>query len=156
MIIRPASLGEVRAVQLQVLRPRGPLPGDRDPGSGWLHVAVEVAGRVVGACSVGPAAWERVDLGELDEPQWQLRSMAVLPDHRGGTGRELLGAATRVAAAAGAASLWANAREEAVGLYTGAGWQVVGDRWDKPGVGPHFHVVRRGLADPPPDGSPAA
>jgi GNAT superfamily N-acetyltransferase len=150
MIIGPASLAEVRAVQLQVLRPRGPLPGDRDPGPGWLHLAARVTGQVVGACSIGPAAWERVDLCELAAPQWQLRSMAVLPEHRGGTGRELLGVAMRVAQEAGAASMWAAARQAAAGLYTGAGWQVVGDRWDKPGVGPHVYVVREQLADPPP------
>jgi hypothetical protein len=37
--------------------------------------------------------------------------------------------------------MWADARQEALGLYVRGGWRVVGDPWLKPGVGPHRHVV---------------
>lgn len=143
LLVRSASRDEVRAVQSAVLRPDGPLPGDSAHPPDWLHVAAQVDGRIVGACSVGPAAWQHGDVAQLPTPQWQLRSMAVLPQFRGGVGGALLAAAMTAARDAGAACLWANARVRALGLYTRAGWQVVGDEWMKPGVGAHRWVVVR-------------
>ena len=140
-VIVDATSEEVRAVQQAVLRPDGPLPGDTDHPLDWLHVAAIVGGEVVGACSIGPSPWAHPELLELPEPQWQLRSMAVLPHHRGGTGSLLLAAAVRRARQAGAQSLWANARVEALNLYLRAGWRVVGPQWHKPGVGPHRWIV---------------
>ncbi len=127
---------------LRVLRPDGPLPGDQPPPHDWLHIVAEVAGQVVGGCSMGPAAWTHPEILELPPPTWQLRSMAVLPEHRGGTGTEVLRAAGEAASRAGAAALWANARTAAINLYTRAGWTIVGDEWMKAGVGPHRYVVR--------------
>lgn len=128
-------------MQLRVLRPHGPLPGDGEHPPDWLHYAAWLDGRVVGACSVGPGAWPHPELAQLAEPHWQLRSMAVLPPARGGTGTRLLAAAVAGAQQAGSGGLWAQARCEAVSLYTRAGWRVVGDQWWKPGVGPHRYVV---------------
>lgn len=132
-------------MQQQVLRPDGPLPTDRPHPPDWQHVAALVDGLVVGACSVGPAPWSHPELLGLRAPQWQLRSMAVLPERRGGVGSRLLRAAVEVAAQAGAGSLWADARVAALGLYERGGWLVVGQEWIKPGVGPHMYVV---LEDP--------
>lgn len=147
-MIREATYAQVRAVQQAVLRPNGPLPGDSEPLNGWLHVAAEVEGVIVGACTIGPAPWRHPNVCELAEPQWQLRSMAVVSEHRGGTGTALLHAAMERAWAAGAVSLWANARVEALNLYLRAGWQVVGDEWFKPGVGPHRWIIRTRLSTP--------
>lgn len=133
-------------MQLAVLRPNGALPGDKQPAGQWLHVAAEVGGRIVGACTVGPSVWEHKDITELAEPPWQLRSMAVLPEFRGGTGSALLTAAVSLASASGAASLWANARVEALGLYLRQGWAVVGPEWVKPGIGPHRWIVLHDLS----------
>ena len=139
--VRDATLDEVRAVQLRVLRPEGPLPGDTGPPPGWLHVAAEDHGDVVGACSIGPAVWPHPDLVDLPPPTWQLRSMAVLPGYRGGTGAMLRDAAVARARAAGAASMWAQARVPALTLYLRGGWTAVGREWLKPGVGPHRWVT---------------
>ncbi len=145
-MIRDATYDEVRAVQLQVLRPQGPLPGDAEPTGEWLQVAAEIQGQVVGACSVGPSPWSHPEIVTLNEPQWQLRSMAVLPDFRGGTGAALLRAAVARAMEAGANSLWANARVPALGLYLRAGWQVAGPEWIKSGIGPHRWIVLTDLS----------
>ncbi|MCU0279486.1 MAG: GNAT family N-acetyltransferase [Candidatus Nanopelagicales bacterium] len=139
--VRPASREEVRPVQQRVLRPDGPLPSDRPHPADWLHFAAEVDGEVIGACSVGPSVWEHPQWMVLVAPQWQIRSMAVLPDHRGGVGSMLLHAAVTAARQAGAGGFWADARVAALGLYERAGWQVVGPEWVKPGVGPHRYVV---------------
>ena len=145
-VIRDATYGEVRDVQLAVLRPFGALPGDSEPTAGWLHVAAETDGRIVGACTIGPSSWQHPEVVALPEPQWQLRSMAVLPEFRGGTGSALLGAAVARARAAGAASLWANARVEALGLYLRRGWSAVGPEWVKTGIGPHRWIVLTDLS----------
>ncbi len=147
MRVRPASPDEVRGVQTLVLRPHGPLPGDRPHPASWRHLAADVDGQVVGAVSVGPAPWLRADLAPLPRPHWQLRSMAVLPEHRGGVGADLLSAAVATARGAGAGGVWATARTAALGLYRRGGWRVVGDQWDKPGIGPHHYVVLSLRAD---------
>ncbi len=132
-------------MQQRVLRPDGPLPTDRPHPRDWLHVAALADGLVVGACSAGPAPWPHPELLPLRAPQWQLRSMAVLPEHRGGVGSRVLRATVSEAAKAGAGSMWADARVAALGLYERAGWVVVGQEWLKAGVGPHMYVV---LEDP--------
>jgi len=142
LVVRLASVEELRPVTLRVLRPDGPLPGDRPPPPDWLHLVAESDGAIVGGCSVGPAEWSHPELLRLPRPTWQLRSMAVLPEHRGGTGGVVLRAATEQAFRAGAASMWANARTASITLYTRGGWRIVGDEWVKPGVGPHRYVVR--------------
>ncbi|HRY11299.1 MAG TPA: GNAT family N-acetyltransferase [Candidatus Nanopelagicales bacterium] len=142
LIVRPASVAEVRGVQMQVLRPRGPLPGDRPFTADWRHLAALRNGEVIGACSLGPAPWPRADLAQPPPPQWQFRSLAVLPAHRGGVGSALVAAATGLATDEGVGSLWATARVAALSLYERQRWQVVGPEWDKPGVGPHKYVIR--------------
>lgn len=78
---------------------------------------------------------------ELPALAWQLRSVAVLPEHRGaGVGAALVSGAQAVAAGHGAATLWAEARVAALSLYQRLGWHTVGADWDKPGVGPHRFV----------------
>lgn len=140
-MIRDATSDEIREVQQAVLRPHGPLPGDIDHPSDWLHVAAVIDATVVGACSVGPSPWTHPEIVELPAPQWQLRSMAVQSENRGGTGSQLLAAAMTRAQRAGAGSLWANARVEALNLYLRAGWRIVGEEWLKPGIGPHRWIV---------------
>ena len=140
-VIRSATYEEVRAVQQAVLRPDGPLPADTGMPADWLHVAAELDGQIIGACSAGPRRWPHPELVTLPQPQWQLRAMAVLPEHRGGVGTQLLTGIVERALRAGAGSMWAEARVAAVSLYVRGGWQVVGDQWDKPGVGPHRWIT---------------
>lgn len=135
--IRQATYDEVRPVQQTVLRPDGPLPADTPMPDDWVHVAAVLDGRVIGAVSAGPRPWPHPDVLDLPEPQWQLRAMAVVPEHRGGVGAQLLAAISELAPG----SLWAEARVAALGLYVRGGWRVVGQPWDKPGVGPHRWVL---------------
>lgn len=157
LVVRLATLDEVRPLQQAVLRPNGPLPGDAPPPPDAVHVGTfDGAGTAVGAASVLPAPWPGP--GTLPAPCWQLRSMAVGTEHRGsGVGALVLALAADSAAAHGAASLWAAARVPALGFYERAGWSVVGDEWIKPGVGPHRYVTLRlasqgAASDPDPGG----
>jgi GNAT superfamily N-acetyltransferase len=61
-------------------------------------------------------------------PAFQLRGMAVDEHLQGrGVGRMLLEAAAARMRAAGAAVVWAYARDTALGFYESLGWEVVGD-----------------------------
>ncbi len=136
------DIAAARELQSRIMRPNGPLPTDREPPDDWLQVIVrDEDGDIVGAARFGPSPWPRSDLADPPRPAWQLRSVAVLPDRRGGGfGTELVGGARAVAAAHGAATLWAEARVAALSLYERLGWHTVGAEWHKPGVGPHRFV----------------
>ena len=137
--MRAAEAAEVRDLQRSVLRPNGPLPGDRPPPSNALHVAALVDEVVVGAATVMPAPWPGP--GTVGEPAWRLRGMVVADGVRGtGIGWAVLDQAVLLAATNGATSVWAEARTSALGFYRRAGWAVVGDEWEKPGVGPHRYI----------------
>jgi GNAT superfamily N-acetyltransferase len=140
LVVRVATLDEVRGLQQAVLRPDGPLPNDRPPPPGSIAVGAFEEGAVVGTCIVNPARWPGP--GSVAQPTWQLRSMAVRADRRSaGIGRLVLDLAVATAREQGAETLWADARIAALPFYLGAGWTVVGEQWDKPGVGPHRWIV---------------
>lgn len=137
--MRVAELAEVRPLQLAVLRPNGPLPGDRPLPADALHVAALRDGVVIGAATVLPERWPGP--GAIAEPVWRLRAMVVSEAVRGtGIGRVVLDRAVQLAAGQGAGSLWAEARSSALGFYERAGWTVVGDEWIKASVGPHRYI----------------
>lgn len=143
-VVRLALLDEVHALQQEILRPRGPLPGDVPPPPGARHVGAFVGpveeAVTVAAASLVAAAWPGP--GPVRPPAWQLRGVVVRQDHRGhGLGRRVVELAVATARASGAATLWAAARVDALGFYTGMGWTARGAVWDKPGVGPHRWVL---------------
>lgn len=147
LVVRPAEFDEVRRLQAEVLRPHGPLPGDRPPAAGALYVAALLDAVVVGAATVQPEPW--VGPGVLREPSWRLRGMVVAEGLRGsGIGRAVLERAVALAAERGAASMWAEARVPALEFYSRAGWTVGEVEWAKPGVGPHRYITRD-LGTPP-------
>jgi len=70
----------------------------------------------------------------------QLRGMAVLSEYQGkGIGSELLRFVAQVARSQGW-MLWCKARQTAVAFYAANGWQVVGDAFEIPGIGPHYRM----------------
>ncbi len=74
---------------------------------------------------------------------WRIRGMATEPDVRGkGFGAALLVACIEHVAGSGGGELWCNARMGAVDFYRRAGFQVVSDEFEIPGVGPHVVMAR--------------
>lgn len=137
--MRVAELAEVRQLQLAVLRPNGPLPGDRPQPADAENVAALRDGVVIGAATVLPEPWPGP--GAIAEPAWRLRSMVVAEGVRGtGVGRAVVDRAVELAAARGAVSLWAEARSSALGFYERTGWTVIGDEWIKAGIGFHRYT----------------
>ena len=100
LVVRVAELAEVRPLQLAVLRPNGPLPGDQPPPADALHVAALRDGVVIGAATVLPERWPGP--GAIAEPVWRLRAMVVAEAVRGtGIGRAVLDRAVELAACPG-------------------------------------------------------
>lgn len=143
MIIRPVESEEAvdaRRLQQAVLRPDGPLPGDKPPPPAAVTLAAFDDHDLLGAVTIAPEPWPLPDAAELPAPHWHLRSLAVDPEARGkGVGGRLVDEAASLARQDGAASMWAEIRVAALPVYRRCGWVMVGDEWDKPGVGPHFH-----------------
>lgn len=125
----------VRPLRLAVLRPGQPADSavyPEDDGPDTVHLAAFAGGRVVATASL------------YRENGWRLRGMATDPSVRGrGYGRAVLRAALDHAARRGAGEVWCNARLAAVGFYEGAGFAVVSDEFDVPGIGPHVVMTRR-------------
>ena len=112
--------------------------GDDDPAT--VHLGVRDAGRLVAVSTWLPRPGP-VDPAPTDR---QLRGMAVDEGLRGtGIGTALLTAGVERAFAAGAAAVWANARDTALGFYLRHGFEVVGDGYVDEATGlPHHHIRR--------------
>jgi len=92
---------------------------------------------------VGIVSLYREDRPDGPERGWRLRGMATETDVRGaGFGTALLAACIEHVAASGGGELWCNARLAALGFYRRAGFEVVGEEFDIPGIGPHVVMAR--------------
>ena len=142
--VRAITPDDARPLRLDVLRPGRPIEqaifeGDDDPAS--LHLGAFEGTLLVGIASF----YERPFPIAGTKSEWQLRGMAVAPERRGqGCGRALLRAAMPQLAQRGGSALWCNARVGAVGFYRTEGFEIVGDEFEIPDVGPHF-LMRRPL-----------
>jgi GNAT superfamily N-acetyltransferase len=143
--VRPVGAEATRALRLAVLRPGQPpeaalYPGDDDATT--RHLGAFADGRLVGIASL----YAEARPGGAS-PGWRLRGMATEPTaRRRGVGTALLAACVAHVVDEGGGELWANARLSALDFYLRAGFEVVSDRFEVPGIGPHV-VVRRLLAD---------
>ncbi len=138
--VGPVAAEATYALRGAVLRPDGGdvvWAGDEDPAT--FHLAARTAdGRIVGVVRFSPAAcpWQAA------ANPWQLRGMATDTAVRGtGAGRALLAAGLTAVTARGGDLVWCDARVTAAGFYEQAGFAVVSDPFDKPGIGPHVGMV---------------
>lgn len=133
ILIRPVDAEETRPLRHRVLRPgqayeETVYPGDDLPDT--VHLGVFDGDRLVGIASLYREG--------QDGPGWRLRGMATDAESRGaGFGAALLAACTEHVAASGGGELWCNARMVAVGFYRRAGFEVVSEEFDVPGIGAH-------------------
>jgi GNAT superfamily N-acetyltransferase len=144
VVIRPARWEEIVDLRHAVLRQGLPreeaiFAGDDAPTS--RHAGGFCDGVAVGCATFHGSRWE-------EEPAWQLRGMATLPEFRGkGIGRALLEqmeAEFDGTGQAGAGTLlWCNARVPAVGFYQTMGWRVVSGQFEIPTAGPHVKMIKR-------------
>jgi GNAT superfamily N-acetyltransferase len=139
--IQPDEVVAVRHLVLRPGRAREDAIFECDGWEGTVHLgAFDGMGQLVGVATLFSAGW---DGGVEGLVGWQLRGMATMPEVRGmGYGAALVREAERVAREAGGGLLWCQARVVAVSFYERMGWEVVGEEFDVPTVGPHFRMRR--------------
>ena len=143
LAVRPITAAETWPLRQSELRPGRPLaaaqfPGDDLPTTG--HFGAFQGDELVGIASVFPAEMpEHPGVSAL-----QLRGMATAPCVRGaGFGRAPVAACVAFASASGKQLIWCNARTSTLEFYRKLGWATMGEEFDVPEVGPHFHMWRR-------------
>ena len=149
--IRAISPAETLPLRRALLRPELPLSESVYPGDDaattkhWGAFADDV---LVAVASLYPESLP------ASSPQssafgraWRLRGMAVDADYqRQGCGAQLIHRCLQSVAEDGGEMLWCNARASAVGFYRRAGFEISGDEFIIPGVGPHFVMLRSAAA----------
>lgn len=144
VIVRPVQVCEILQLRHDVLRPGLPLITamfDADTWETTLHFgAYSTLGhqRLIDCVSFYKVPFK-------SKPAFQLRGMAVESRVQGrGVGQALLAKAIEsLTESLDVHLFWCNARESAVGFYTKQGWQVVSERFDIKGVGPHYKMTKR-------------
>lgn len=138
--VRRVGAADVRPLRHLVLRPGRPFaetvfPGDDEPGT--AHFGAYGDGALLAVATL-------LDAPHPERPAeraCQVRGMASHPRVRGaGFGAAALAACAAEARARGAVLLWCNAREAALGFYRRAGFTPTGERFEIPGIGPHFRA----------------
>lgn len=141
-------VAEVRPLRQLVLRPGRPLDesvygGDDHPQAFHAAARLGPAGEIVAVGSLLVEAPPWPVAGELGGRCRRIRGMATRPDVRGGgLGSAVLAELLRHAAEDGAALVWCNSRVRAVPFYVRAGFDLVGDRFELPHIGPHQAMQR--------------
>lgn len=137
--VRPIAAEEVRPLRHTVLRPGQAFEETVYPGDdAGVHLGAFDGNRLVGIASL-------YEEDRVDGPAggWRLRGMATDVGVRGaGFGASLLAACVEHVAGAGGTELWCNARMAAVGFYRVAGFEVVSDEFEVPGIGLHVVMTR--------------
>lgn len=137
MDIRPITAEQTRPLRQAVLRPHQQARelvyhGDDAPDT--LHVGAFSGDQLVGVASV---------YREGDPGAWRLRGMAVTPAlQRTGIGTALLDACIAHVKSHGGTRMWFNARTSAVAFYRRYGFQIQGEEFVLPDIGPHYIMGR--------------
>jgi GNAT superfamily N-acetyltransferase len=78
-----------------------------------------------------------------EENQYQIRGMAVLSEfQKKGFGEALLEYCENEIRLKSGDLIWFNARETAIGFYEKSGYEILGDPFEIPDVGPHYILFK--------------
>jgi GNAT superfamily N-acetyltransferase len=140
LVIRRISAIETRPLRQAVLRPHQRVEELVYPGDDAVetaHFGAFLDGELIGIASV----YHEPPHGEANEGAWRLRGMAVVPQlHRKGIGSLLLCACIDHARQHGGTTMWFNARTPAVPFYQAHDFQVRGEEFMLPDIGPHYFM----------------
>ncbi len=139
--VRAVPAADTRPLRQRVLRPHQRpdeivLAGDDDPAARHIGAWLDGDGPCVGVGSICP------DPEAPGGAVWRVRGMATDAAARGqGVGRAVLEALLAHGWASGATRIWCTARTTAAGFYLRQGFEVEGEPFELPQIGPH--VVMR-------------
>lgn len=137
-LIKPVKASETHLLRQKILRPNQSInemkyPGDEDGST--IHYGLIIDKVISGIASV---YFEKMPGGSTDN-SYRLRGMAVDEKIRGeGFGKIILEYLISDLKKKNAVILWCNARTTAAGFYKKSGFNIVGDEFELPGIGPHY------------------
>lgn len=140
--IREITASDTYPLRSQVLRPGRPIEEchfaeDLNPEA--LHLGAFNEDSLVCVASFYPEALSGVE----SEMPYRLRGMATHPDHRKhGHGLALLERGMDILRERGSHFLWCNARSNVTAFYEQAGFEVRGEEFEIPDIGPHKIMLR--------------
>jgi GNAT superfamily N-acetyltransferase len=138
----PVSATEVIPIRHAVLRQGKPVAScyfQGDDAATTQHWGVFENGLLIGVASVYAVA--RPDA--TNDREYQLRGMAILPEHQGKSiGKRLLTVLENALKSNGVERIWCNARTGAVPFYQRLGYVCEGNEFEIPEVGPHWRMVK--------------
>ena len=142
------TAAEARPLRRQILRPDQPreaciYPDDDHPDT--RHFGYFSHSRLVGVASV----YHQSPNDRSDPDSWRIRGMAVLPEARARSfGAALLKACIAYTQTRNGVRIWCNARIAVKGFYAKYGFQIEGNPFDLPAIGPHYQMVFQRLPLP--------
>jgi predicted GNAT family N-acyltransferase len=126
---------DLRGKVLRPGRPEEDCQFSGDDHEATVHFGAYAGDRIVAIASL----YRRNQAGLTTEDAWQLRGMATDEAVRGeGYGKLLVARCLHHAIDRDAVTVWCNARASARGFYEGLGFNLVGEKFEIPGVGHHF------------------
>ncbi|MBZ9785961.1 GNAT family N-acetyltransferase [Psychroflexus sp. CAK57W] len=141
--IKYISSGEtidLRHLVLRQGRPRNSSHMKGDHLKSTKHIGAFIDSKCVGVLSLFLASTDQ--LSNLS--QYQLRGMAVDPEHRKkNIGRKLISFSENELRSRNVEVIWCNAREIAVNFYKKLDFEVISDEFHIPDVGPHYVMYKR-------------
>ena len=138
--VRVITAAETWPLRQAVLRPGRPAAAAQFPADD--APATKHFGAFRGTSLVGIASLFRAEMPEQPGVSaFQLRGMATAPEVRGqGFGRALILTCLAYARDNQAQLFWFNARTVALGFYRKLGFEIIGEEFEVPDVGPHFRM----------------
>lgn len=134
-------------VRQKVLRPGKNIQSAHFEGDNLAsthHFGFSSDGEIVGVLSLFKTFnIQFIDISDK-ENHFQLRGMAVLPEHqKKNIGNQLMDFAENFVRAQKADLIWCNARERAVRFYSARGFELVGDCFQIADIGNHFLMYKK-------------
>ena len=141
-MIRKLDQESMIPLRHMVLRKNQPIetcyyPEDLDDGV--FHLGAMQGEQVIAIASFYPQSCPSINATSA----YRLRGMASHPDWRGkGVALQLLQSGINECKSLAADLLWFNARTEAVGFYKRLNFDIKGEEFDIPQIGPHYLMYR--------------
>jgi GNAT superfamily N-acetyltransferase len=140
--IKKITAFETIIVRHPVLRPGRPIESchfDGDDMPTTSHFGLFLENQLAGVISVFKIQNKLFS----EENQYQIRGMAVLSEfQKKGFGEALLEYCENEIRLKSGNLIWFNARETAIGFYEKSGYEILGDPFEIPDVGPHYILFK--------------
>ena len=131
---------DLRQLVLRKGKPRHTCDWEGDKLKSTKHIGAFINSKCVGILSL----FENKSNAIREQNQYQLRGLAVHPDHQGkGIGRKLIAFSEYELNQSGIEILWCNARVSASEFYKKLNFEIISDQFHIPNVGSHYVMSKK-------------